>query len=109
MKQITAKEVKRTHTRVLQFGYGELHNLLTFQSPYAYTAGIYGWNADVYSYVSTAITVGDRPFGERVKPGTYKPYETMAGLVMADRNLSWEEKEGKVNGLFEDFMEVLGC
>lgn len=109
MKQITAKEVKRTHVRTLQFGYGELHNLLYFRRPYAYTAGVYGWNADIYEYASTAITVGDRPFGEKVKPGTYKPYDIMAGLVLADKNLNYDEKKVKITGLLEDFMEVLGC
>lgn len=109
MKKITAKEVKATHVNVIQVGYCELGNLLTFKQPYAYTSGVYGWNADVYSYGTTAIVTGYRPFGKKVNPGTYKTYETMAGLVMADKNLSWEEKEVKVTGLLEDFMEVLGC
>lgn len=109
MKQITAKEVKATHVRTLQFGYGEIYNLLTFKNPYAYTAGIYGWNADVYSYGTTAIMIGYRPTGEKVNPEIYKPYETEAALVIADKNLNWDEKKEKMIGLFEDFMEVLGC
>lgn len=28
---------------------------------------------------------------------------------MADKNLNWDEKKEKIIGLFEDFMEVLGC
>lgn len=109
MKKITAKEVKRTHVRVFQFGCEELHNLLSFRKPYAYTAGVYGWNADVYSYANTALTTGYRPTGEKVNPAIYEPFETMASSVIADRNLSWAEKKEKVSGLFEDFMEVLGC
>lgn len=109
MKKITVKEVKRTHVRVFQFGYGELHNLLSFRKPYAYTAGVYGWNADVYSYANTALMVGYRPTGEKVNPAIYKPFETMAGLVIADNNLNLDEKIEKVDNLLEKFMEVLGC
>lgn len=107
MKKITAKEVKATHVNVIQVGYCELGNLLTFKNPYAYTAGIYGWNADVYSYGTTAIVTGYRPFGKKVNPGTYKTYETMAGLVISDKALSLDEKREKVNNLLDKFMEVI--
>lgn len=107
MKKITAKEVKRTHSKVYQFGYGELHNLLSFRKPYAYTAGVYGWNADIYSYASTALTVGYRPIGGKVNPAIYKPFETMAGLVIADKTLSLDEKREKVNNLLDKFMEAI--
>lgn len=34
-------------------------------TPYAYTCGVYGHNADVYHVGGVSVTVGKRPFGKR--------------------------------------------
>lgn len=45
--------------------YGALRDLLRFEEPSAYTMGVYGWNADVYTHRDRplAIVTGYRTFG----------------------------------------------
>lgn len=109
MKKITMKEVKRTHINVIQVDYCKLGNLLSFRQPYAYTSGVYGWNADIYSYGTTAIVTGSRPFGRKIDPEIIKTYEDEAGKVLFDRHMTIEEKESQVDNLLEKLMEVIGC
>ena len=54
--------------------------------PAAYTAGVYGWNADIYPITSgVAICTGYRPFGN-VKPDreTVSRYEKRAREMRRD-------------------------
>lgn len=65
--QTTRKRVMETIPTVISVGYCNLQELLSYEEPAAYTAGIYGWNADVYNFGYAAIVTGYRPFGN-VKP-----------------------------------------
>ena len=58
----TKRAVKEGYYRILSVGYCGLQSLLSHESPVAYTAGVYGWNADVYQiWPNTAIVTGYRP------------------------------------------------
>ena len=58
----TKRAVKEGYHRILSVGYCALQSLLSHESPVAYTAGVYGWNADVYEiFPNTAIVTGYRP------------------------------------------------
>lgn len=60
----TKKEVLNEYESVISVGYCDLQNLLWYVDPYAYTSGMYGWNADVYVVdCNTVIVTGYRPFG----------------------------------------------
>lgn len=62
--QMTKKAVVNTYPHIICVSYCALQHLLRGISPIAYTSGIYGWNADVYSISKdTAIVTGYRPFG----------------------------------------------
>lgn len=67
MIKISAKQVKETFPRVLAVPYCAAQNLLRFQSPAYYTAGIYGKNADVYCEGDAVIATGYRPFGKAAR------------------------------------------
>lgn len=65
--QTTKKQIMQTNRvviRVSQDVWQEIASALRL-TPYAYTAGVYGHNADVYDVCGVAVTVGDRPFGRR--------------------------------------------
>lgn len=67
-ERITQKEVKRMHDYCIRCGAEEMHYLLYSHNRIGYTAGIYGWNADIYSvysekYGRIAIVTGYRGFG----------------------------------------------
>lgn len=51
--------------RTFYFGYCVIQHLESAlqERPYMYTAGVYGWNADIYPFRFFAICTGYRPFG----------------------------------------------
>ena len=62
--QITKKAIMSAYRNVIKVGYCDLQNALKCRDPNFYTAGIYGWNADVYVIdCDTVIVTGYRPFG----------------------------------------------
>lgn len=60
----TKKAIMQSFENVIQIGYCQAPNLLANLEPNFYTAGIYGWRADVYIVDNkTAIVTGYNPFG----------------------------------------------
>ena len=53
-----------TYPNVIKVGYCDMQDALKWREPIFYTAGVYGWNADVYVIdCYTVIVTGYRPFG----------------------------------------------
>lgn len=79
-KQTTRKATVNRFEHVLQVGYCELPNLLYFEDADSYTAGVYGWNSDIYQVgFDTCICTGYRPFGDiKVDRDLCKLYDTEA-------------------------------
>lgn len=63
MIKLKEKEVKENY-KCYSIGYCEAQDLLSLEGANFYTAGVYGWNADIYIFGNTAIVTGYRPFGE---------------------------------------------
>lgn len=49
--------------RIVCVPYADLQHTFFDISPAYYTAGVYGWNADIYILDSYAVCTGYRPFG----------------------------------------------
>lgn len=60
--KVTAKDIKQ-NGKPLAFGYCAVQHILSEDNPQFYTAGTYGWNADIYDFGSFQIVTGYRPFG----------------------------------------------
>lgn len=101
-KQITKKSVTGSYSRIISVGYCGLQNLLWREQRRGYTAGIEGWNADLYVIDGVAIVTGYRPFGDRVPYELAEKYEKKAKAIM-------EAYRGKkfYTGRFEDETEKL--
>lgn len=107
--KVSMKEVKATHTHVIQIGYCALQNLLRCEAAWNYTSGVYGWNADVYSYGSIAIVTGYRPFGDIIpRYETVKKYETKAQQKIdswRDRGVwDYEKREKELRKIIDSFL-----
>ena len=65
MKIKTAKRaIMSVFENVIRVGYRDMQSALTWREPNFYTAGVFGWNADVYMIdCDTVIVTGCRPFG----------------------------------------------
>lgn len=59
----TKRDIMANYDKVIKVGYCDLQNLLKYESPTAYTSGVYGWNADIYDFGGITICTGYRPFG----------------------------------------------
>lgn len=108
----TMKEVKATSRVILKVGYCDLATLLRYESPYAYTAGVYGWNADIYAFGSAAIVTGYRTFGQSVDYDLVEEYEQRArkladeldNMPLPFRGIS-DYKRNKMAELIAEFIE----
>ena len=60
----TKKAIMSTYRNVIRVGYCDMQDALKWRVPNFYTAGLFGWNADVYVIDDdTVIVTGYRPFG----------------------------------------------
>lgn len=60
----TKKAIMSAYRNVIKVGYCGMQDALKWREPNFYTAGVYGWNSDVYVIdYDTVIVTGYRPFG----------------------------------------------
>ena len=64
--ELKAKEVRENYF-VFSLGYGRAQYILNRNKKAGYTAGIYGWNSDIYIFNDVAISTGYRPFSNVTK------------------------------------------
>lgn len=109
----TKKEVMNGYVRVYRAGYCELCYLLEKGDAVAYTAGIYGWNADIYdlgllanSFADVAICTGYRPFGRAIPEGLAEKYNKLAEGLNAT-NMSAGEYKRALRKLQAKFLAAL--
>ena len=112
----TTKKIKENYSQnyILSIGYCDLQTLLKYESPRAYTSGVYGWNYDFYDVESVAICTGYRgmPTGKDFDYSIVRKYETKAQKI-ADRrkkdNQTWEQFDNKkradINKLLKSFIK----
>jgi len=77
----TAKALREGFYTIISVGYCDLQCLLSMESPVAYSAGVYGWNFDVYEFDGVAICTGYRGMPSQNDKGDYKlarEYEALA-------------------------------
>lgn len=57
----TTKREMKNNYRILSFGYCDVQSLLAYESPVAYSAGVYGWSCDYYDIDGVIICTGYSP------------------------------------------------
>lgn len=110
MKKTTRKEVMATHQHVLRIGNCQLQMLLCCHDADAYTSGVYGWNADIYSVGNIAIITGYRSFGDI--DCSYELCQKYEELAMAEYNryhgtpsYSYEKLKTVLTNLLHSFVD----
>lgn len=93
-------------------GYGNLQDILRYNSPIAYTSGIYGWNGDVYEINGVYLHTGYRSL-----VGNAIPQEILAKykrkVANAEKHYSgydamtYKKKVARYHKIAEDFCEEL--
>lgn len=104
----TKNEVMKWNQKIIAVPYCALQSLLSYEEPTAYTAGVYGWNADVYTFGTVAIVTGYRPFGT-VRPGyeLVRKYENAARKIRSDAWKDYDEMRDALKSLALEF--TLAC
>lgn len=114
MKYKTTKTaVMNGYARVYCARYCQLQHLLRYSEAVAYTAGIYGWNSDIFdlgalanSFADVAICTGYRPFGRSIPEGLAEKYNKLAESLNA-QNMSAGEHKRALRKLHAKFLAAL--
>jgi hypothetical protein len=94
----TKKQIRENANQLYSVGYCELDRLLVYQSPFAYSSGVYGWSCDYYKLNGVVISTGYSPIGESIAYDLQKKYN----------NLAKETHSGdEMSKLLQDFLNEL--
>lgn len=66
--QITIKSIRNDSRAKIALGYCDMQSVLNYCTPEGYSAGIYGWNFDVYGTDTAVITTGYRYMVGKLAP-----------------------------------------
>lgn len=107
----TKNAVMNGFARVYRCGYCELQDLLPSACAVAYTAGIYGWNADIYDLgelageaYDVAICTGYNPFGREIPGNLVKEYNDKAEAL---RGVEYPERGTAMRALRAEFLYAI--
>ena len=103
--QTTQKYIKAIEDNIIYIPYCNIQHLLHYTDANYYTAGVYGWNADIYIFNDCTIVTGYRPFGN-IKPryDLCREYDDKARAVLEDYSIHWERQRDMVNNLLDEFI-----
>ena len=98
--KVTKKSIKDNFMHVYIMDETKAQAIFYGQSPAYYTSGIYGWNCDVYIVdYNTVVTVGYRPFGERLPEAIEKDMFKKAERVKESRKYNYSETTRKITAI----------
>lgn len=106
----TRKAIVNGSYNVRSAGYCDLSHLLRYHEATAYTAGVYGWNFDVFEVYGLTICTGYRNMpGKRLEH--IGEYEEKARTIINDWDTykgNYEAKKEAVEKLLKEFCELNG-
>ena len=102
--QTTNKQIKANFYKIIRIGYCDAQYLLNYKNPFAYTSGVYGWNADFYEIGNICISTGYRPIGEKVEYNLLQDIEKKAMNICLDCTLNKESKEMQLDLLIQELI-----
>ncbi len=108
--KVSTKDVKKAFSKIYSAGYCSMYYLLMPFDSVAYTAGIYGWNYDVFEPFpdGVAICTGYRNMpGKRLK--NVDKYEGEACKVWNNLEISHESKASQIKALLKQLLDENGA
>ena len=103
--KVTKKQIMSNYSNVLELSYCALQTLLNRFAPSYYTAGIYGWNADIYEIDGLCICTGYRPFGTFIPNYTEIERVNKQYQELKEQHLSYEEETKAVKELLKSLLK----
>ena len=105
--QTTKKQIRQNFNTVLSIGYCDAQYLLSCKTPFAYSAGVYGWSCDYYQVGNVCISTGYSPIGTPVNYSLLCELERKACLIANDYNLPGSDKEQQLNELLQQLINSI--
>ena len=102
-KNVTKKSIKENYDTILKIGYCELQTLLSWEQPFAYSSGVYGWSCDYYDFNGVCICTGYNPIGQTVDHDLIRDYEQKA--IEIRKICEFGEIYIKLNELIKEFID----
>ena len=102
----TKRETLNNYDKVYIMGYRDMATLLQYSEPIAYTAGVYGWNADIYKIEGIIIVTGYRPFGKPIDHDLLKVYTQKANNLNSLKS-NYMERKKAIGLLLNEFIAKL--
>ena len=106
--RLTKKSLSTDYWNILGTGYCNLQFLLKFQEPFAYSTRAEGWACDYYNVDGVLISTGYSPLKSKRVRSCYElehEYDGIAREILEDGEISWDEKEERINKLLRQFVE----
>lgn len=103
--QTTKKAINSNFSKIIRIGYCDLQNLLEYSTPFAYSAGLYGWACDYYEIDNVCISTGYQPIGKHVNYELIKEYETKAEKIRYNNSLEYSERKAQISELLNEFIK----
>ena len=112
--RITKKAIVDRYQTIIADG-GNMQDLLNYKNADFFTAGVNGWNSDIYIlehedlYNTIVISTGDRAFGNiSTSYWHLMDYEKKARAIVGNYDIKYEDKKEQVNKLLYTYInEVL--
>ena len=103
----TNKAIKENFYHVVRVGYCDLQYLLNGCDAFAYTSGVYGWNANFYDIDGVCICTGYRSLtGERLPDGVVTRYNNKAKQIIDKYDWTdYKKKQKALERLRQKFVD----
>lgn len=101
----TFKAMRSTYDTIISVNYCKLQNLLAYESPFAYSAGVNGWYCDYYNVNGLIISTGYKTIGKKLNYDFINEYESKAKKINGNYNLKYEERRQSIQNLLNEFTE----
>lgn len=99
----TRKAIVNGSAHMISIGYCDAASLLINHQPIAYTAGVYGWNFDVYEIDGVTICTGYRGMPGRCAYDV-REWDRKARAILDDYNRPFEERRAEVENLLHEYL-----
>ena len=108
-KKITRQFINSFFSNVIKIGYCDLHYLLSYEHPFGYNDGVFGWNWDAYNSYGVIIVTGYRNLvGRQVDYDVVEEYEEKAKYIIQNCGISESERREQINKLLHEFCKLNG-
>jgi hypothetical protein len=105
--QTTKKAILNGFNTVLSIGYCDVQYLLNYKSPFAYSAGVYGWSCDYYQIGNVCISTGYSPIGTQIKDySKVREIEKQAQTICCNYDLKHEDKLIQLDALIAELIAL---